>query len=393
MSEIWDSKTGFCYPEKRYAIEEATRHFASSKNANSKIDTYCQNLSSIRKIPTSPIEKKKIFKNSYFNLKNCKALPDEQNIFGNLDSDFYEKPWPSRIGITDANGIIVPHYFRAFDMNYSIQEEANKIIANLACGRLFPTQMPYYIGNYNDKFGTVGLDLNHIENVKSLRLDNYLLSKGIELNSITSLMKAYREGAFDNELTKSAIAQLMYSMFTLPNAIGEQDPNTRNAVLLGPNDKNAKYDSIVRIDFEKNIINDSGNNYNNTRIYPFGMFHKYETENEFHENIIKAVTDKLITPEEVNMLLAIHKATEYITAEKNTNKVLEETLLSNQINNTSLADNRFFNSESIENYFNNIKDCASHYTNKTNKFLTEAADKNNICIKKSIDYLPSLEKK
>ncbi len=405
MSEIiWDPQTGnYRYKDDnsytRYPRNLNTNHyvFDQIKEENDmQIIDYHKSLSSIREIELSPLESKKhLLNHGYFNLNHCKILPSEQEIFGMKKDDYHEKNWPTRIEIPDENGTTVPHYFRPFDMSYNIENETNKIIANVICGRLFPTKMPYYIAQYNGKFGTVGIDLNHLDNVKSIRLDKYLDSKGIELNSVVDLMQAYRTGVLHNELTNSAIAQLIFSMFILPNALGEQDPNTRNAILLGPDGNNTKYDSLIRIDFEKNISSDNEckqDEYNQTRIYPFGIFNRNETEKEFKENIAQASKENLITSTEVNMILSMHKVANYAITSKNIYNVLKEATKSNQANDTDLVVDGYFSYERMSAYLKQIIKYADSYHTNIQKYFNEAVKALNIDIESDLNLLPSLDK-
>lgn len=367
--------------------------------------SYYKSLYGIRQLPISPIESPDFVRSQrgYIDLsKGVLSLQSEQNVFGKQKPGYHEKSWPTRIGIPDEHGKVISHYFRSFDMSAGMKDATSKIISNVVCGRLFPTKMPYYIGRYNNEFGTIGIDLNHIEGVKSLRLDKYLESKGIDLNSVTSLMQAYKTGVFKEDLTNSAIAQLVFGMFSLPNAIGEQDPNTRNAILLGPDKKGEKFDSIVRIDFENNRINNSPNQSgtatregDGVRVYPFGIYGRDENKFEFKENIIKALVDKQLTPEDANLILSVHKVTKYATASR-TNIDLAVTEASDahkpvdeQGFKTPVKEGMFTTDE-IETFAEDVIKRAENYTDNIQKYFSEAADKAHISLQKDATNLPPL---
>lgn len=395
MSEIYcDPITGsYHYKDYRWDI-------ASSHKSTGAVDDYYQKIFAVRKLPVSPLQNGYTSsKRRFFILdKNAQILPSEQKLFGLTKKGYHEKAWPERIGIKDENNVFVPHYFRSFSMEHGIKPSAEQIVANVFCGRLFPVKMPYYAGMFNNHFGTIGIDLNHIKGVKSLRLDKYLQSKGIELDSVVSLLKAYRNGVFDADLTHSAIAQLMLSMFSIPNAIGELDPNTRNAILLGPNKKNAKFDSIVRIDFEKAIFNDVNyvqNKNSSIYTYPFGMFHREESKNEFEQNLTKALMDKIITPQDADLILALHEVTQRaISHDKIEQAIIQATSVQSNNddldNSTPLSD--YFSFKAINDFAEEVSQYSKNYTNDIKSIFDTAANKTKVSVRPNISELPSLEK-
>lgn len=389
MSDIIkDSVTG----EYHYKTDYNYPRYSNSR-WNPNIIQYYHDLYSIRNLPQSPMENLNQIKTDrgYFDLneKLCHSIFSEQNIICKRNNTPREKAWPTRIEIKDENGISVPHYFRTFNMSYGIDEEVDKIISNVICGRLFPTSMPYYIGKYNNQFGTVGIDLNHLNDVKSLRLDHYLESKGVKLDSIVSLLHAYNTGIFKDELTDSAITQLMFSMFTIPNAIGELDPNTRNAILLGPNQKDAKFDSIVRIDFEKNEINQPNNN-----TYSLGIFHRDEYKHEFKENIIKALTDRVITPADVNMMLALNQVTKYATASRsNIDKALTNATTAHEPHTDNhIITKGHFTNHKLTQFAEDLRKHANQHADHFEQYFHEASAKTGTTFYANYEQLPSLER-
>ncbi len=405
MPEIYIDKDGvFHYADEmpQYAAYSTT--FQKPRSWDPYVVSYYKSLYSIRQLPISPIVSNdfKATVKGFFDL-NSKVtnLSSEQGIFGRNTAGYFEKSWPTRLGIKTPDGKIVSNYFRAFDMaSGGIKEATSKIISNIVCGRLFPTKMPYYIAYYNKEFGTFGLDLNHIDGVKSLRLDKYLESKGIELNSVASLMKAYKSGALKEDLTNSAIAQLMFGIFTLPNAIGEQDPNTRNAILLGIDKPNAKFDSVVRIDFENNRINDSPNQNgsitrsgDNVRVYPFGIYGRDENKFEFKENIVKAIIDKTLTPEDARTILSLHDVTKYATTSRtNIDTAVTEIIESHKTENgQNINSDSYFSPDKIETFAEEVITRADNYTTNVQKYFQEAADKADIHIQGTAEDLPPLE--
>ena len=395
MSEIYrDPITGtYHYKDYRWDI-------ANSHKSTGAVNEYYKKISAVRKLPESPLQHNyTTSKRRFFILdNNAQILPSEQKLFGLTKKGYHEKAWPERIGIKDENNVFVPHYFRSFSMEHGIKPSAEQIVANVFCGRLFPVKMPYYAGMFNNHFGTIGIDLNHIDGVKSLRLDKYLQSKGIELDSVVSLLKAYRNGVFNADLTNSAIAQLMLGMFSIPNAIGELDPNTRNAILLGPDKENAKFDSIVRIDFEKAIFNDVNyiqNKNSSIYAYPFGIFHREESKTEFKENLTKALMDKIITPQDANLILALHEVTQRAISHDNIEQAIIQASSVQSINDvqdnyTPLAD--YFSLNIINDFAEEISEYSQNYTNDIKEFFNTAANKAQISVRPDINELPSLEK-
>ncbi len=379
------------YDDYGYMRSTLTKTFNPAKE-------YYEELTQVRQLPTSPLQHDyPTDKRRYFDLSKIphQKLNSDKKKFGMNKENYHEKAWPTRIGIEDKNGIYVPHYFRDFPMASEIEGATDKVIANMICGRIFPTKMPYYAGRYNGIFGTVGIDLNHIDGVKSLRLDKYLESKGIALDSVVDLVQAYRSGAFNDELTGSAIAQLMLGMFSIPNAIGEQDPNIRNAILLGPDQKGAKYDSVVRIDFEKNVFNDDQALQGDTSfyLYPFGIFHREESKAEFKENLDQALKDKILTAQDVNLILALNDVTKVATSSDNIQQAAVDA------NATQVSGNQddsilhaYFSRDALNNFAKKVITHAQNYTTDIkDTFLTAARDADKI-VYADMKELPSLER-
>ena len=287
------------------------------KNWNPKIVSYYESLYS-KKLPVSPIEellKDQITNRGYYNLDGCEQLSSEQNKFGN--NFHHEIAWPQRVGIKKDDGTIYPYYFKPHNTISGGKDAVDKIIENVFRSKVYPIETHCYAGIYNGKLGTISEDLNHIPNTKTLRLDKYLESKGVELESVIDIIKAYNEGVFKEDLTDLAIAQLIFSQFILPNVLNEQDPNTRNAILMGSDQKDAKkYKFIGRIDFENNAEEDK-------YTIPFGIFNRGEQIYEFKENLKKAVTDKLLTPKDINLINSMYQVAEYITRNTNADNIVE----------------------------------------------------------------------
>ena len=242
----------------------------------------------------------------FFDVSSLQDLSSEQNVFGS--SIFHEKSWPGRVGVESDKGII-PCYFKPYDMQSDgIMGATQKIASNVIFSKLFPTKNNQYIAYRDGSFGVLNLDFNNLKGVKSLRLDKYLQAKGVELNSIVSFMQAYKNGVFKEDLTDTCIAQIMFGMLTLPNAIDELDPNTRNAILLGEDRKGARYDSVVRIDLERNVESESSSNI--IRVYPVGIYGRDEESSLFKENLAKALVDKEITVEDANIIKSMNEVAE-----------------------------------------------------------------------------------
>jgi len=267
---------------------------------------YYNKLRGIRTLPTSPILKGgfELTEKGFFNLDACKTLNSEQSKFISQR----EKAWPTRICLYD-NGNLVSHYFKPFPFTQGISSSCEKMLSNFL-GRLYPTKMNYYLTYYNNCFGTLGIDLNNIDQTKSMRLDQFLYKKGVEIDSLSSFVREYRKGAFSDELSSGAIAQLFIA-HGIANAVGEVDPNARNTILLGSDKRDSKFDSIVRIDFDK--TQDMRSERSNS-VVPFGMNDCEESLTEMKENIIKSIVDKEISSDDAKLLYGMHQVVEYATS-------------------------------------------------------------------------------
>ncbi len=394
MSEeyYFDPKTGtFRYKTEKDYPNFSTFICDNSTGLDKDAGRYFKQLYNGKELPSSPLlNNYATTERGYFDLGN---IPYE--ILTEDPKDSHEKARPPRIGIADADGKIVPHYYKSYDMAGSIQNGTGKIFANAIGGRLFPTKMPYYIAQLHGYFGTIGIDLNHLNGLKALRLDQYLFSKGIGINSIVTLIRAYRSGVLQQDLTENAIAQLMVGMFSLSNAIGEQDSNSRNVILLGPDEKGAKFDTIVRIDFDKNILNEEFGK-NETPNVGFGMFGYDEGRAEFQENLIKALTDNQITVEDANLILALHEVTRYATKQSNFKRAVDEattTQVEKEGKKSICVINKgCFSYEKVSSYADNMADNAKNYLDFVKDSFAKVGDKTHKTFKTDIDQLPSLDR-
>ena len=393
MSEfIFDEKTGtFRYKDEKDYFNYSFYQNNNSIGLDANVVRYCDQLYASEALQSSPLQDNYgTTERGYFDLDHIphKNLASEQK-------NCHEKARPLRVGIADKDGNFVPHYFKPYDMAGGIQDGTGKIIANAISGRLFPTEMPYFIAQSNGTFGTIGIDLNHLNGKKALRLDQYLTAKGVELNSIVSLIHAYRNGIFHQDLTENAIAQLMVGMFSLSNAIGEQDPNNRNVILLGPDEKGAKFDTIIRIDFDKNVLNEYFGKNESTNV-GFGVFHYDEDRKEFQENLIKALTDKQITVEDANMILALHEVTRHATKQSKFNRTVDKITTTHVDDGDKkricVINKGCFSYEKVSSYADNMAEHAENYLNFIKDSFTTASDKTHKTFKADIDQLPSLDK-
>ena len=395
MSEfIFDGKTGTF----RYKTEKDYFNYSFYQNNNSiGLDAnavrYCDQLYAGEALQSSPLQDNYgTTERGYFNIDNIphKNLASEQ--LASEQKDCHEKARPPRIGIADKDGNFVPHYFKPYDMAGGIQDGTGRIIANAISGRLFPTEMPYYIAQYNGVFGTIGIDLNHLNGTKALLLDQYLTAKGVDLNSIVSLIQAYRNGVFHQDLTENAIAQLMVGMF-LSNAIGELDANSRNIILLGPDKKGAKFDTVIRIDFDKNVLNEYFGKNESTNV-GFGVFYYDEDRKEFQENLIKALTDKQITVEDANLILALHEVTRHATKQSKFNRAVDKITTTHVDDGDKkricVINKGCFSYEKVSSYADNMAEHAENYLNFIKDSFTTASHKTDKTYQVDVNQLPSL---
>lgn len=354
-----------------------------------------------RTLPTSPIAEKyrdRVMPRGFYDLvaSEITTLPSEDHIHGIKRENYHEKSWPMRLGIINADHKVVPHYFRTFDAaEGGLVELSSKLITNAVFGRLFPTKMENHIARMNS-FGTLGIDVNNIDGVKSIRLDKYLYQKGIPFNGIRDLLNGVKSGAFSEDLTDYAIVQLALGGFTIPNAIGEQDPNTRNIILLGPDKKGAKYDSVVRIDFENSRTGQKQANIADPiRVYPFGMFGRDEDKIEFKENILKAVKDKILTKDDVAFLLDLNTLTGYATRnsaiDNATMDAISDTKYIDKNGHLQYPSSGLFTPDKFYEVVQDVAKSSKNYTDDVSMYL-KGDDSGHSFFNNPVKDVPNLEK-
>jgi len=358
---------------------------------------------SLRKLPTSPIVeyfKDKVHERGYYRLdarERISSLPSEDHIHGISKANYHEKSWPTRLGIIKSDGVVVPHYFRSFAVQEGGYESmASKIITNCVFGRLYPTPIDYHIVMYNDSFGTFAVDLNNLEGVKSIRLDKYLQQKGIEFESVKSYLENIRNGSLREDLTDGAIAQLGLAGYSIPNAVGEQDPNTRNIILLGNDKQGEKFDSVVRIDFENSRTGQKNDNIADAeRVYPMGIYGRDEGKHEYKENIIRALVDKEISSKEADFLLNLNTVTHFATRttaiDNATTAAINDCRYADEKGVSSLPTEGIFTPEDFSSIAKDVIQRADNYTKRVGEYF-EKGGATTPRFEDPIDMIPEITK-
>ena len=273
-------------------------------NYVSSVDEYIKNITSDI-LPASDLARMHVTPSGLVRIDRTNSMDWPIELPDSVGAGLYqhEKSSTTRVGIlsTQSNSSLNPvyhsYYFKPF---YGIFKCFDSLVAQSIL-EIYPTPVQTYgisygvTPNESQVFGGV-IDLNHLRTkdghlgVKAIRLDMFLNSLGFnkEITSFLELQTFMKSPKVHSLLSDRAIVQIALESYSIPNAVGEVDSNSRNVIIL-IDPITGKGEWAARIDAESNTyFNDRNNERSGKKVLPKGIYHGNEFfESEFLPSIQK----------------------------------------------------------------------------------------------------------
>ena len=257
-------------------------------NYVSSVDEYIKNITT-NILPPSDLARMRITPNGLVRIDHTNSMEWPIELPDSVGAGLYqhEKSSTTRVGVLSnhnnsaLNPVYHSYYFKPFT---GVFKCFDSLVAQSIL-EIYPTPVQTYGAVYNESTiaGAV-TDLNHLRtkdshlNVKAIRLDMFLNSLGFnkEITSFLELQAFMKSPDVHSLLSDRAIVQIALESYSIPNAVGEVDSNSRNVIIL-IDPITGKGEWAARIDAESNTyFNERNNERSGKKILPKGIFHGNE---------------------------------------------------------------------------------------------------------------------